>query len=91
MTYKRCKSCVMDTSDSQIEFDKNGICDHCRDFQKNVLPNWFPNSKGENLLSKEILKIKEIGKNNQFDSIIGLRGGLDSSYLLHTVVNKFNL
>ena len=81
----------MDTSDSQIEFDENGICDHCRDFHKNVLPNWFPNSKGENLLSKEILKIKEVGKNNQFDSIIGLSGGLDSSYLLHTVVNKFNL
>lgn len=91
MEYKRCKSCVMDTSDSQIRFDQNGICDHCKDFKENVLPNWFPNKKGEDILSKQILKIKENGKNNQFDSIIGLSGGLDSSYLLHTVVKKFNL
>ncbi len=81
----------MDTSDSQIRFDENGICDHCKDFKENVLPNWFPNKKGENILSKQISKIKENGKNSQFDSIIGLSGGLDSSYLLHTVVKKFNL
>ena len=81
----------MDTSDSQIKFDANGICDHCNEFNNSVLPNWFPNKKGEDLLIKEVQKIKETGKNNQFDSIIGLSGGLDSSYLLHMVVTKFNL
>lgn len=81
----------MDTSDSNIKFDSNGICDHCIGFQQDVLPNWNPNLFGEELLERKINKIKNIGKNKQFDSIIGLSGGLDSSYLLHTVVTKFNL
>ena len=81
----------MDTTDSNIKFDENGICDHCRGFKKNIIPNWKTNSIGEENLIKEIKKIKKVGRNNQFDSIIGLSGGLDSSYLLHTVVTKFNL
>ena len=80
----------MDTSDSNIKFDENGICDHCIGFQKNIIPNWNNTTKEEHLI-KQIKKIKKSGKNNQFDSIIGLSGGLDSSYLLHTVVTKFNL
>ena len=91
MKYQRCKKCVMDTSDANIVFDEDGICDHCRTFQENIFPNWHPNQKGEKLLVEEINRIKKSGKNNQFDSIIGLSGGLDSSFLLHTVVTKFNL
>lgn len=91
MKYQRCKNCVMDTSDSQISFNDEGICDHCLGFKKDILPNWYTDKKGEDLLSKEIEKIKKDGKNKQFDSIIGLSGGLDSSFLLHTVVTKFNL
>ena len=91
MKYIRCKNCVMDTTDSQIKFDEYGICDHCNGYKKNILPNWKPNEKGEILLKKQIKQIKKSGKNKQFDSIIGLSGGLDSSYLLHTVVTKFNL
>ena len=34
--YQICTNCVMDTSDSRIKFDSNGICDHCNDFYKNV-------------------------------------------------------
>ena len=81
----------MDTTDAQIRFDEYGICDHCNGYKKNILPNWEPNEKGELLLKKQIKKIKKSGKNKQFDSIIGLSGGLDSSYLLHTVVTRFNL
>ena len=81
----------MDTSDTQIKFDENGICDHCNGYKKNVLPNWHDNEIGEKFLTKQIQKIKKSGINKQFDSIIGLSGGLDSSYLLHTVVTKFNL
>lgn len=38
--YQRCKRCVMDTTDSKITFDENGICDHCRNFDKNIAPYW---------------------------------------------------
>ena len=34
--YQRCIRCVMDTTDSKISFDENGVCDHCRNFDKNI-------------------------------------------------------
>lgn len=34
--FQRCTQCVMDTSDSKIIFDDEGICDHCRNFEKNI-------------------------------------------------------
>ena len=91
MKYQQCINCVMDTSDPQIKFDENGLCDHCNGYYKNILPNWHADKIGEDFLTKQIEKIKKSGRKKQFDSIIGLSGGLDSSYLLHTVVTKFNL
>lgn len=37
---QRCTRCVMDTTDSQITFDEKGICDYCRNFDKNIAPYW---------------------------------------------------
>jgi N-acetyl sugar amidotransferase len=81
----------MDTSDTKILFDENGICDHCNDFYQNVKPNWFPNEKGEAELNKIVDKIKKEGIGKDFDCILGMSGGVDSSYLLHIAVNKFGL
>ena len=89
--YQICTNCVMDTSDSAITFDSNGVCDHCTSFQKNVLPNWHPNDKGKEIFRSIVEKIRESGKGRQFDSIIGLSGGLDSSYLLHLAVTEFGM
>lgn len=86
-----CKNCVMDTTDSNIKFDSNGICDHCNDFYRNVLPNWDTGAKGNNDLEKIIEKIKYDGRNRDFDCIIGMSGGSDSSYLLHVAVKKYKL
>ena len=41
--FQRCTRCVMDTTDSKITFDDNGVCDHCRNFDKNIAPYWKPN------------------------------------------------
>ena len=38
--YQVCTNCVMDTSDSAITFDENGMCDHCQNFYTNIKPNW---------------------------------------------------
>jgi N-acetyl sugar amidotransferase len=89
--YQICKNCVMDTSDPKITFDENGICDHCNSFQKNVLPIWHPNDFGKSIFSKKVDEIKLKTKNKEFDSIMGLSGGLDSSYLLHVAVKEFGL
>lgn len=86
-----CVNCVMDTTDTKIKFDKNGICDHCNDYYANVLPNWHTDERGKKKLEEIIIKIKEEGKDKDFDCIIGMSGGADSSYMLHLVVKEFGL
>lgn len=89
--YQTCTNCVMDTSDSKIKFDKNGVCDHCNDFQINVKPNWYPNEEGLKRLESTVAKIKEDGKDRDFDCLLGMSGGVDSSYLLHLAVKELGL
>jgi N-acetyl sugar amidotransferase len=70
----------MDTSDPAIRFDAKGLCDHCNNFDLNIKPNWHTDKKGYNELLKVAEKIKREGESKDFDCIIGLSGGLDSSY-----------
>jgi len=88
---KICSNCVMDTSDEHIHFDENGVCDHCQDFYDNVKPNWHTDQKARNELSKIIDKIKSTSKGKEFDCLLGLSGGVDSSYMLHVMVKEFGL
>ncbi|MFC4346742.1 N-acetyl sugar amidotransferase [Kordiimonas lipolytica] len=90
-TYQICTNCVMDTTDSAITFDEYGVCDHCRDFEKNVKPNWHPDEQGRAALSAIISEVRKVGKGHDFDCILGLSGGLDSSYMLHLLVKEFDL
>lgn len=89
--YMICTNCVMDTSDSAIQFDADGVCDHCRSFKCDVAPHWHPDDKGKEIFRGMVEKIRESGKGKPFDSIIGLSGGLDSSYLLHLAVTEFGM
>ncbi len=89
--YQICSNCVMDTSDSKIVFDEKGVCDHCNDFYSNVKPNWNTNEKGRHNLELIVEKIKREGKGKDFDCILGMSGGVDSSYLLHIAVKEFGL
>ena len=77
--YQICSNCVMDTSDSRIQFDLNGFCDHCNDFINNVKPNWNVDENSKNKLAKIIEKIKVQGKGKEFDCILVLSGCIDSS------------
>ena len=86
-----CTNCVMDATDPKITFDGNGVCDNCNSFYKNVQPNWHTDERGENQLKRLIEDIKEKGKRHDFDCIMGMSGGLDSSYLLHVAVAKYGL
>lgn len=91
MTIKICTKCVMDSTDTAIRFDSNGVCDHCIDFNSNVLPNWHTGSKGLQQLNADISTIKAHGKGKDFDCILGMSGGVDSSYLLHLAVKELGL
>tara|TARA_B100001778_G_scaffold320647_1_gene311248 strand:+ start:497 stop:1636 length:1140 start_codon:yes stop_codon:yes gene_type:complete len=89
--YQVCSTCVMDTTDSNISFDENGVCDHCNTFFKDIKPNWHTDKKGEAEIKKVVEKIKKQGKGKDFDCIMGMSGGIDSSYLLYLAVKKLGL
>ena len=54
-----CTNCVMDTTDSKIHFDDNGVCYHCNIFYKEILPNWHTDERGDRELTAIINKIKK--------------------------------
>lgn len=89
--YQICTNCVMDTSDPEIIFDENGKCDFCDNYLNNILPSWNQNDEGEKELSEITKKIKEDGKGKKYDCIIGLSGGVDSSYLTYIAKEKMGL
>ncbi len=81
--YQRCTQCVMDTTDSQISFDDNGVCDHCRNFEKNIKPYWKPTENRFDELEKAADKIRRAGRGKEYDCLLGLSGGADSSYMAY--------
>lgn len=91
MASQVCTNCIMDTSDSSITFDEQGQCVYCNNFYQNILPNWHTDEIGEKNLFKIAEKIKAEGKGKDFDCIIGLSGGLDSSYLTYIAKEKMGL
>lgn len=89
--YQICNSCIMDTSDPNIHFDEQGVCDYCNNFKNTIKPSWHTDEKGAEELRHLATKIKKEGEGKDFDCIIGLSGGLDSSYAAHIAVNKMGL
>ena len=79
--YQMCTRCVMDTTDPEIVFDEHGVCNHCHEFDEVTSERWFPNEEGERRLGAIVEKIKVVGRNQEYDCILGLSGGVDSSYL----------
>lgn len=71
----------MDTSDAEIQFDQDGVCNHCHKFDDLQSKQLFRGAEGESRLSKIVEKIKADGIGKEYDCIIGLSGGVDSSYL----------
>lgn len=90
-TYQICTNCVMDTSDSKIKFDSKGVCDHCNTYYDDILPKWNPNGLDSSELSSLASKIKREAKGKDFDCLMGMSGGIDSSYLLYLAVEKMGL
>jgi N-acetyl sugar amidotransferase len=90
-TYQICTNCVMDTTDTAITFDEKGVCDHCNNFYNKTLPAWDTGEKGWSALQKIVEKIKKEGEGKDFDCIIGMSGGIDSSYLVYIAKEKLGL
>ena len=80
MKYKICSKTIMDTSDPNIIFNEHGESDYYTNYKNVIEPKWKEDIKNENKIHDLANKIKNSASNNDFDCIIGLSGGLDSSY-----------
>lgn len=89
--YRICTQCAMDTSDAKISFDANGVCDHCTTFRTKIQPNWHTDERGQRALEELAAKIRRDGEGRDFDCIIGLSGGIDSSYLTYIAKEELGL
>lgn len=83
--YQICTRCVMDTTDPDIIFDNKGVCNHCRLYDQNIARGLIFGDEGKRKLDEIICKIKVHGKNKEYDCIIGVSGGVDSSYVAYKV------
>jgi len=77
-----CTKCVMDTSDAQITFDSKGVCSHCSNYENNLSQYWLRDERGQKKLDELVGHLKERNSSSDYDCIIGLSGGVDSSFLL---------
>ncbi len=89
--FQMCVRCVMDTSDPRITFDQNGICNHCLTFTNYQKHSWMPNEKGGEILKSIANKIKRENTKQQYSCVLGVSGGIDSSFLLYYVVKNLGL
>ena len=89
--YQICKCCVMDTTDEDITFDSTGICMRCNEYKERIEPEWNHGKGHEKELQELIAAIKKSGEGKEYDCILGLSGGLDSSYMLHLAVTEWGL
>lgn len=81
----------MDTSDSNISFDSRGWCDYCCNYQDNIVPNWHTDARGERAIMAQVDDIKRRGRGRDHDCLIGISGGVDSSYVTYLAKEKFGL
>lgn len=87
--YKRCEFCVMDNeTDKSIQFDEHGECDYCRSARKELNEHYHPDATGTKLFENMVDKMKADGKGKRYDCLMGVSGGLDSSYLLYQCAQK---
>lgn len=81
--YQVCTRCVMDTSDPDISFDGSGVCNHCLRFDT-LLPRFtFTPEQSKQRLADMAAEVRATRGKGKYDSIIGLSGGIDSSYVAH--------
>ncbi len=83
--YQQCIRCVMDTSDPYIEFDQYGICNHCRNYEILIQKFRLPESQKKDCLQSLVEAIRNDGRGKEYDCIIGVSGGIDSTYLAYYV------
>lgn len=85
--YRICNRCAMDTSDLEIEFKADGTCNHCEKYFDRIGEFVYEDSNKSQLLDNLVKAIKKDGKGKKYDCLIGISGGVDSTYVAYLVKN----
>jgi len=85
MSYQVCTRCLMDTTDPEITFNELGQCNNCTSYLERAAIRLIAPEKRDEELQKLINTIKEKGKGKEYDCIIGVSGGTDSTYVAYKV------
>lgn len=91
LEYRICTRCLMDTTDPEIQFDENGVCNHCHDYDRLIRQRVIGGEAGLRYLETLVEQIKREGRGKPYDCIMGVSGGVDSTYVAYVAKKKFDL
>ncbi len=80
LSYRVCTRCVMDTTDPQIEFDADGVCNHCHTHRRALIERVHNGADGRARMEAIADDIRRQGAGKPYDCLIGVSGGVDSTY-----------
>ena len=83
--YRICKKCIMDTTDPDITFDEQGVCNHCYKYEERKNRDIHYDEAGQQKLARIVEKIKSEGRDKEYDCLIGVSGGVDSTTVAYRV------
>jgi N-acetyl sugar amidotransferase len=85
LTIRVCTRCIMDTTDPDIVFDADGVCNHCHRYEAVASQRLVPPELRKNRLDSLVTEIKNAGVGKPYDCVIGVSGGVDSTYVAWVV------
>ena len=86
--YQQCARCVMDTFDPDITFDASGHCNHCTDFFARIAALTYQGPESDRQLQALVERIKRAGRGKEYDCVVGVSGGVDSSYAAYVATRQ---
>jgi N-acetyl sugar amidotransferase len=84
-TYRMCTRCIMDTTDPLIRFDEEGVCNHCKGYDAFARRYLHLDAAGQQELARIVAQMKEHGRGREYDCVMGVSGGVDSTFAAYTV------
>ena len=84
-SYRMCARCVMDTTDPEIQFDRDGVCNHCRMYDALTARYVLTGEAGRHKAQGIVNRIHRDGSGKRYDCVIGVSGGVDSTFTAYKV------
>lgn len=89
-TYQICTKCIMDATDPDIRFYDDGVCSHCHRYESIIQSESYIKKRENGALDRLVTEIKKKGAKKKYNCILGVGGGVDSTYVAY-IVKKLGL